>query len=88
MFQKNNPDTWPILLNLKEVQTITGIGKNKALIMIASGELPMIKLRGRYVISRKGLVAWLQQYDGQTEPEGLDVPDSNKKEATCNDRND
>lgn len=80
MLVTNDPDTWPLLLYFKHVMAITGIGKNKALSMIQSGELPMIKLRGQYVISRKGMLTWLEQYGGQTP--GQSVPGSNKNIIT------
>lgn len=62
MFDKNNPETWPVLLNLRQVQAIVGIGKGKALAMIKSGNLPMTKLRGSYVINHNDLFNWLQNY--------------------------
>ena len=65
MFKINDPETWPVLLNLKNVMAITCIGKSKALALVQSGELPMTKLRGRYVISRDGFLTWLSRYDNK-----------------------
>lgn len=63
MFDKNNPETWPVLLKLQQVMAIVGVSKGKALSLIQSGELPMSKLRGRYVISREGFHKWLGRFD-------------------------
>lgn len=65
MFVNNKPDTWPLLLTLKQVQAITGFGKGKALNLIKSRELPMVKLRGSYIINRDTMINWLQQFEGK-----------------------
>ncbi|WP_041427578.1 helix-turn-helix domain-containing protein [Syntrophomonas wolfei] len=58
-------DKWPILLNFNDVRRITGFSKYKILKMINAGELPMIKVRGQYVINKVTLIKWLKEMNIQ-----------------------
>lgn len=58
---RTNPETWPYALTLKEVMTIIRVGKNKALELVQSGELPARKARGTWMISKNSLLKWLEE---------------------------
>jgi hypothetical protein len=58
-------DKWPILLNFNDVRCITGFSKYKILKMINAGALPMIKVRGQYVINKVTLINWLKEMNIQ-----------------------
>ncbi|WP_276620614.1 helix-turn-helix domain-containing protein [Syntrophomonas wolfei] len=55
-----NPDTWPFIMQLKEFMWVSGYGKNKALELVQSGELPAKKVRGTWLISKDALLRWLE----------------------------
>ncbi|HNX29720.1 MAG TPA: helix-turn-helix domain-containing protein [Syntrophomonadaceae bacterium] len=55
----NIPDSWPFVLRPQDVMQITGIGKNKILDLLQSGEIPAKRVRGRWLISRDSLLNWL-----------------------------
>lgn len=58
----------PELLRAVEVATVLGISRSKAYDMIASGELPSIRI-GKYVrVPRARLYAWI---DAHTETRGV-----------------
>lgn len=65
MFISNNSDTWPLLLKREDVQKITGFSKGKVLKLIQDGNLPMVRLRGGYVINRDAMIKWLAQFKGE-----------------------
>ena len=56
---RNEPSSWPFILTTKQVQQITGIGRNKLLDMLQTGELPCKRVRGRWFINRDALLNWL-----------------------------
>lgn len=59
-FDPQNPDTWPLILSLKDFRAITGFGHNKTLAMAAAGEIPVKRARGRWMMSKSALLAWLE----------------------------
>jgi excisionase family DNA binding protein len=48
-------------LTIKEVQEILAIGRTKAWQLVASGEIPAIRIGRSVRISRRDLDAWLRQ---------------------------
>lgn len=52
----------PIMLTVKDVQTMLNIGKNTAYELIAQPDFPTIKLGGKYLVSKQGLEAWVQKH--------------------------
>lgn len=57
---RTNPETWPFIMRLKEFMFVSGYGKNKALELVQSGELPAKKVRGTWLISKDALLRWLE----------------------------
>ena len=52
------------ILTLKEVQQILKIGKNKALMLVNSGELKAFKIGGTWRIAREDLIKFLMRCGG------------------------
>ena len=57
----NDPQSWPMLVKVKDVCKITGFCKNKVYTLVQDEIIPMVKLRGEYVISRDTLEQWIKQ---------------------------
>ena len=56
-----NPGKWPFILTPKQVMLITGMGKNKTLDLLQSGELPAKRVRGRWLIPKESFLKWLNE---------------------------
>lgn len=57
---QSNPESWPYVLRPVHVMAITGMGKNKMLELLNSGELPGKRVRGRWLINRDALLEWIK----------------------------
>lgn len=57
---KTRPETWPAIMTLRDVQTVSPFGRNKLLEMANTGEIPVRRIRGRWVINRDVFIAWLK----------------------------
>lgn len=55
-----DPQNWPYMMTLKDFMAVSGYGKNKALELVQSGELPAKKVRGTWLISKDALLRWLE----------------------------
>lgn len=58
-YDTNNPHEWPYVLTLKDVSAITKISKSKLLSMAANEELPVKRVRGRWLINKDSFLGWL-----------------------------
>lgn len=59
-FNPQDPDSWPPMLSLKEFRAIARIGHNKALSMAAAGDIPVKRVRGRWMMTKVALLDWLR----------------------------
>jgi len=50
-----------LLLKAPEVAQLLGLGRSKVYEMIASGELPVVRIGSAVRVPREGLVEWIQQ---------------------------
>lgn len=57
---RTNPETWPYVMSLRDFMAATKTGKNKALELVQSGELPAKKVRGTWLITKDALLKWLE----------------------------
>jgi len=60
IINKTNPEEWPFVLYVSHVMAITGMGKNKTLDLLQTGELPAKRVRGRWLINRDAFITWLK----------------------------
>ncbi len=59
-FNPKDESTWPYVLTFNQhISPITGISKPKLLSMAANGEIPVKKIRGRWIISKDVFLNWL-----------------------------
>lgn len=59
-FDPKNIDTWPYVLTFNQhIRPITNFSKPKLLSMAVSGEIPMKRVRGRWIISKDAFINWL-----------------------------
>ncbi len=59
-FDPKDSSTWPYILTInKHLGPITGTSKPKLLDMAKTGELPMKKMRGRWIIGKDTFLNWL-----------------------------
>ncbi len=75
-----NKDNQPLLLTPASAAELLSISRSSAYEMIASGELPSIKLRGRTRIPRADLERWT---DEQREAAGLVTERPSATEEKC-----
>lgn len=62
------PDYEPKLISLNELQEILGIGRTKAYDLVASGELPAVRI-GRIIrVDVRDVANWLEQQRYQNVP--------------------
>jgi excisionase family DNA binding protein len=65
--QGMRPDNEPELISLNELQEILGIGRTKAYGLVASGELPTVRI-GRIIrVDMRDLTDWLERQKYQNE---------------------
>lgn len=62
IIDKNNPGSWPYVLHPKHIMAITGMGKNKVLDLLGSGNLPAKRVGGRWLIQRDAFLQWLSEH--------------------------
>jgi excisionase family DNA binding protein len=63
------PDNGPELISLNELQEILGIGRTKAYDLVASGELPAVRI-GRIIrVDMRDFTDWLEQQKYQNVPD-------------------
>lgn len=60
LIDKREPSSWPFVLTVAQIMAITGVGKNKILSLVQTGELPAKRVRGRWLINRESFMAWLK----------------------------
>jgi len=60
LIDRTNPEQWPFVLYVNHVMTITGMGKNKVLDLLQSGDLPAKRVRGRWLVNRDAFISWLK----------------------------
>lgn len=59
-FDRADPSTWPYAMSLRDFMVATNTGKNKALGLVQSGDLPAKKVRGTWIITKDALLKWLE----------------------------
>ena len=52
-----------ILLRVKDLQTLLGVGRETAYALMRSKSFPSIKIGGSYFVSREALDRWLVSYE-------------------------
>lgn len=52
----------PLLLNVRDLQVLLQIGRDKAYALMHSKGFPAIKIGGRYYVSQEELKKWLTRY--------------------------
>lgn len=62
-------DRLPLLLKAAEVASLLGISRSTAFVMMASGELPVIRIRRSVRVPRDALYGWIRE---RTVPPGWD----------------
>ena len=56
-----NPETWPVIMTIRDIQAISPMGRIKLLEMAQTGELPARRVRGRWMITRDVFIEWLKR---------------------------
>ena len=62
------PDYEPKLISLNELQEILGIGRTKAYDLVASGELPAVRIGRSIRVDVRDVANWLEQQRYQNVP--------------------
>src|SRR5262249_7142281 len=58
---KGATDRLPLLLKAGEVASLLGISRSTAFVMMASGELPVIRIRRSVRVPRDALYGWIRE---------------------------
>lgn len=56
-----NNNELPELLTVQQMASYLGMGENKAYEMVNAGEIPALKIRGRWRIPKHLLVKWVNE---------------------------
>ena len=56
------PDNEQVFISLNELQEILGIGRTKAYDLVASGELPAVRIGRMIRVDMRDLTDWLEQH--------------------------